>query len=475
MIQSFTPKIKVTLRKVPRRKGADRVSHLNASVIPEIDLTPFLGEQGGVTTHRGLNQPSGTFSIALADKVDPASMDTLYGSIEPMDMVEIRMARESKWAVLPIVMRGFVSHVERVETIGQDGRPMRSIHVTGHDFGKLLQIMQISYQREYIYGNFLLTSFPMFERFGVWYKGTAKEFVETTIGKFIKEFLGDMYLFGALKDELTLKVDASVIGARVGPYGIPNYEGDIWQLLTNWTDLGWNELFIEDRPDAAYLVYRPVPYYDLAGQLIMADSGAEAPEEIDVMADEVESLNVSRADTVVANFFQVNAPMAEVVNQEWIGVQATQNGLTLVHDNRNCLPEIYGLKKMTMRTNQAADDGSTAAMICTGSQKEDQARSAGYWYRKRLDEMKRLNQDNVAYEEGSLSMRGNHAIKPGMYIRLKRGTLASRYYVSHVTQQFTPFQAFKTTLQLTRGEGYIDRINANSSAYVGEKGKGAYG
>ena len=445
MIPSFTPKIKVTLKKIPRREGAGRVAHLNASVIPEFDLTPYLGEAGGVVTHRGINQPAGTFSLVLADKMEPRAMDTLYATIEPMDYVEIRMARVASHRELPIVMRGFVSRVERSETMSQDGRPMRSITVTGHDFGKLLQIMQISYQKEYVYGNFLLTAFPMFEAYGVWYMGTAKEFVEETIDTFAKAFLGDLFLFGALEKELRLKADATVTGARVGPYGIPAYEGSIWQLLANWTDLGWNELFIEDREDAPYLVYRPVPYYDLNGKLIMAESGAMAPTEIQIVDAEVEMLNLSRSDGDVANFFQVDAPMSEIVSMDPIKTQATQHGLTLDQGHRNNQLELYGLKKMAARTSQAADDGVTAKVDASVEEKAAQANSAGAWYRKRLGELIRLNRDNVVYEEGSLVMRGNEAIKPGHYIRLKRGILNSRYYVTHVTQQFNPFRSFKTT------------------------------
>ena len=474
-IPSFNPKISVILRKVPRRDGAARVSYLAAGVIPEIDLTPYLGEQGGVVTNRGIHQAGGAFSITLADRMDQKSQDTLYASIEPMDMVEIRMARVQKGSTLPIVMRGFVSHVERVESVGQDGRPARTVHVTGHDYGKLLQIMQISYQKEYIYGRYLLTSFPMIERYGVLYNGTAKKFVEDTMSHFVNDFLGDMFLFSGLEQAPVFLTDASVTGARVGPYGIPNFEGSIWQLLSNWTDIGWNELYIEDREDAAYLVYRPVPYYDLAGNLIMADQGAKAPPEIRVTAAEVEMSNMARSDQNVANFFQVDAPQAEILNMDWVRTQATQNGLVLDIGYRNNQLEIYGLKRMPARSNQASDDGTTETATGSVSDKTAQASSAGAWYKQRVAQLKAINRDNVVYEEGSLSMRGNEAIRPGNFIRLERGGLNSRYYVTHVTQQFNVYQSFKTTLQLSRGEGYIDRLNAHSSPYVGEKGKGAYG
>ena len=160
---------------------------------------------------------------------------------------------------------------------------------------------------------------------------------------------------------------------------------------------------------------------------------------------------------------------------DWVRTQATQNGLVLDIGYRNNQLEIYGLKRMPARSNQAADDGTTETATGSVSDKTAQASSAGAWYKQRVAQLKAINRDNVVYEEGSLSMRGNEAIRPGNFIRLERGGLNSRYYVTHVTQQFNVYQSFKTTLQLSRGEGYIDRLNAHSSPYVGEKGKGAYG
>lgn len=478
MIPTFAPKISVTLKKVQRRLGADRIAYLSESRIKDIDLTGFLGEMGGVTTNRGINQPAGTFSVTLADKLDALSHDTLYASIEPMDMVVIRFARQQK-GELPIVMRGLVSNVSRDESMGQDGKPHRTITVTGHDFGKFLQIMQISYLKEYIYGNYLLTSVPMYEAYGLWFGNqTPSGFVKSIMNSLVSgeelpgkpaPFLKAFFLKSGLESWVQFDVDASVVDARVGPFGMTNYEGDVWTLMSNWCDIGWNELFIEDREDSAYLVYRPVPYYDLKGDLIMAEDGAWHDDEERVAIAEVESLSLSRADSNVANFFQVDAPMAEIINPEWIKIQALQNGLALEEGNRNCSPDIYGLKKMTARTNQSADTSVDMSLQADRSIKPAQSAAMGDWYKKRLRQLRAMNENNVLYEEGSLSMRGNEAIKPGMYIILTRGSRASRFYVTAVSHQFTPFQSFKTTLQLTRGESYLNRISENGSPYLSER------
>lgn len=482
-IRSFTPKISVVLRKVQHREGSSRVAHLNAKKIPFIDLTPFLGETGGVTTTAGVDQAAGTFAITLADKMDAKSLDSLYGSLEPMDLVEIRMARTPKGAVWPIVMRGFVSHVERVETIGNDGRPVRSLQVVGHNFGKLLQITQINYKVQYAYRNFLMTKAPLFEAYGDIFYGPASLFMARVLDEFVElRFIKDLCKASALENKPIFAVEATVMGTRIGPYGIPPFEGNIWKMLTDWADLDWNELFVEDREDASYLIYRPKPYYALDAEwelptdtLVLAAAGAKPPDEIAVMDDEVVAMNVARTDQNVANFFLCDAPVAEMVNQDGIKQHALSNLVPLDDRHANNLPELYGIKILTGRTNQYIDDGSPGNISPSLEQKHQMANSMGAWYRMRIEQLKAMYRDNVVLEEGTLTMRRNEAIKPGMYIRLHRGTLASRYYVTHVTQQFHPFQPFKTTLQLSRGEGYIDRINANNANYVGEKGKGAYG
>jgi hypothetical protein len=490
MIPTYQPKIEVTLKKVQRRSGASRIAYLSESRIPDIDLTPHLGEMGSVTTTRSINQPAGTFSITLADKMDVRSLDTLYASIEPMDMVVIRFARLQK-GELPIIMRGLVSHVERSESMGQDGKPHRTVTVTGHDFGKFLQIMQISYLREYIYENFLLTHVPMYEAYGLWFGNqTPSQFVTAMMDSLVsgdwgggtgnsklKPFLVALFEKSGLDAWIQFQVDATVVGARVGPFGMVSDEGDVWNMMSRWCDLGWNELFIEDRPDASYLVFRPVPYYSLAksnkpSELIMASDGAVVPEYVYVDIDEVESLHLSRTDGNVTNFFQVDAPMAEIINPEWIKVQATQNGLALEEGNRNCSPDIYGLKKMNARTMQSMDTTVDMRMQAATEAKPEQAAVLGDWYRKRLKQLREIHEDNVVFEEGHLSMRGNEAIKPGIYIRLKRGNQRSRFYVTSVTHTYTPFNPFKTSLQLTRGESYIDRLETEGSPYQAETLRG---
>ena len=145
MIRTYQPKIQVTLVKtVDQRSGvSERVREAGW----RIDLTPYLGDRGKVTTYRAINSADNHFTMQLMDRMHPGAKDSLYGLVAPMDMVEIRMAREAKGGDnMPVVMRGFVDNIRRTESVGQDGSPVRGITIHGGDYGMIMQAVQIYYK-----------------------------------------------------------------------------------------------------------------------------------------------------------------------------------------------------------------------------------------------------------------------------------------------------------------------------------------
>ena len=57
-----------------------------------IDLTGFLGEVGGVRVTKSIRESAGGFSITFADApyVSARGVDSVYGIVEPQDLLEIR-------------------------------------------------------------------------------------------------------------------------------------------------------------------------------------------------------------------------------------------------------------------------------------------------------------------------------------------------------------------------------------------------
>lgn len=122
----YRPQISILLHKVVNRtatvaEGVNVADRIKATEGGSIELARYLGDGSTVTVRRTCRgQDTGMFSITFPDQMNASQMDSVYGLVEPMDAVEIRMARRiagGEAAKLPIVLRGFVSEVTRSEAM----------------------------------------------------------------------------------------------------------------------------------------------------------------------------------------------------------------------------------------------------------------------------------------------------------------------------------------------------------------------
>src|SRR5437868_3038552 len=123
-IRLRSPTISLMLKKTVGRSKIDgtvAVSNRFAGQRREIDLTPFC-DQLPITVSKSVRDPAGSFAITLVDRVNVDGQDTVYGLIEPMDLIEIRMAGDGfKYGgSAPVLMRGFVSEVRRSQAMQPD-------------------------------------------------------------------------------------------------------------------------------------------------------------------------------------------------------------------------------------------------------------------------------------------------------------------------------------------------------------------
>lgn len=479
MIPVYQPQIALYLHKTVQRKttnGKDAVSQRFAGKATEqrIDLTPYLGEGSSVRTSKNTREPAGGFQLALVDRPggDDAAMESLYGLIEPMDMIEIRMRHGTPVdpSQPPIVMRGFVSEVSRSEAIGGDGRPARMVMVTGQDYGKIWQIMQLVYHAGYLLGLNFISGFNLFEMYGVEAKTVmgSREFFEAVLSKIIAPYLNDLLPENSAMPR-SIQPACSVQQGTVSP-AIQTHQGTIYELLRSFGDVGpWNELFIEDREDGVYAVYRPVPFLDATtGELIQSD--APEPVYVDVQDSDVMALQVGRSDANVANFFWVSSPRFNLVADAYQKQEASVSGdKTVVLDKyENSATKLYGIRVMDLQTQQGPTDAQTHN---TGGKAEEVGKlqsGAVAWMADRRRIVSESNKDNVLFERGTIRLRGNEAIKAGCYIRLHRGTTTALYYVVDVGHEFIPFAGFFTSVTFERGTGFLERIRREGSPYFAE-------
>jgi hypothetical protein len=490
-VKVYQPDIRVILYKTIKRStlnGQMPVSERYKGIDQKIDLSPFLADQRGVRTSKAINSPAGGFSITLADKPHKQvfSFETLYGLIEPMDFVEIRMRHDPPDLIgnlindptddptrPPIIMRGFVSEVVRTEAMGADGRPQRSVVISGQDYGKLWQQLQILYLPGYVIGQDILSNFKLFERFGVGFKTTmtAGEFVTEVVQKILNPYIKRLMPENS-PNPTEVKLDVQVKHGTSSVSGPQNQEGSIYDLLRTYSDIGiWNELFLEDREDGVYCVYRPNPSKGIDGKSIYPqiydDEDYAAPETIEIPDTDVLSLNLSRTDAHVANFYWVRSPRFELVSdiyRQLFAIQGADKESVLLEDYPNSATALYGTRVMYGQTEQGGDKVDTFNSGQPESEKRKRDADMVDWIDSRRRFLVEQNKDNVLLERGTIRVRGNERIRPGKFVRLKRGGFSAEYYVTQVEHDYVPFSGFFSTLAVERGMGFVERAKRGGGA-----------
>lgn len=479
---TYEPRLKVTLYKTVGRKSlggkavtSDRFQGTVAQ--QRIDLTPYLGDGASVRTSKSIRDPAGSWQLQFGDQGHKAvaALETLYGLIEPMDMVEIRMRHGVGAGQPPVVMRGFVSDVARMEAMSPDGRPSRSVSVSGQDYGKIWQIMQILYRADYIVGQNYISDFKLFERFGQGLKTVypVKDFVSDVIKKLVNVFLDKMLPEQFPMPREIQVAESSVLGTT-SP-GIQGQEGTVYDLLRRYTDVGpWNELFMEDREDGVYCVFRANPFLSATDSPPKKiQETAPDPEYVDMDAVDVVSISTSRSDSNVANYYWVEASKW-MLGDDWIrrswGLTGPEKETVDFSEYPNSQTKLYGTRMMTVESMTGKQDMTTHNTGGDDATRGKQVDDMSEWLKGRRKVVSDSNKDNVILERGTIRLRGNEELRSGRYLRLKRGSTVAIYYLTHVEHEFVPFAGYWTTVQFERGTGFVERVRNGGSPYLGEMG-----
>lgn len=485
-MRTYEPKVEIRLVKAfPRKDIVPDVpvaSRYESPYMRSFDLTDYLGDGGVIRTSKSIRQPAGGFIVTFADSVNQDFYDTIYAMIEPMDMVEIRFCHDpftyadpGKGYRPPIVMRGLVSNVTRSETMA-GGKPVRTVTVSGQDYGKILQIFQIFYLNHSVVGQNLLTEFRFFQR----YSGNEKPKL-TRANDFVGDVLKNVinpYLDRFSSRSNGAKVDAAVIknwtaqssiDGVISPWLINQFNNvSLYQMMAKLLDVGpFNELFVEDGQDGVTLIVRPAPFLDAMGNLIQGTR----PEKVKIWSEDVVSINVTRTDAGTANYFWVGASQWSMYNNETqkMLAQTGPESSYIKFDYLNSNMAYYGIRKMEVETALLPN-----SYIPSDSDKSEQAKSnmvkSGNWISDRRDLLAAINKDNVIFESGSMRLSGNERIKAGRQIELTRGegNVKSSAYITQVDHEYSPFQGFYTNIIFERGTGFIERSQKTMPVYFDE-------
>lgn len=492
-LKDASPKCTVWLFKtIDREKidGAWAVSTRYSGKDPYIDLTPFLGDTSSVRTSKSTRQPAGGFSISFSDKpqldwasqTSPAgqqALESVYGLVEPMDVIEIRMWGGSgpRTGLLPIIMRGFVSEVIRSRSMA-NGVPVRTVTISGQDFGKIWQTYQVLYTPAYLEGTALLTAYQLFELFGLAVVNAMKasDFISTFITKIINPHLDGLMartMGPTVPRQITVGDGLQVKHGQVN-MSQQSMQGSLYEIMKTHGDVGvWNELYLEDRQDGVHCVYRPTPALHLtppngnwADRRIQED--APLPVRVKILDNDIESISASRSDANVANFYWAENSRFDLVSEavrKQFGLGAANATISL-RDYPNAAVKYYGTRPMYASTQQGGDavSNQTSGLDRQAQANRDTEQAGWIDYRRRI--MLEANRDNVVLESGSARIKGGpmrddgvEPMKAGDYMSVWDGLLVWDAYVHQIDHEFTPYQGYTTTLLFERGEGFSLRTS----------------
>lgn len=473
-IPSYNPELRVLLTKTVTRKNG--VASRYAGMPRQIDLTPYLGDAGVVRTVKNLSSPAGAFSISFADQPDHAFGDTLYALIEPMDMIEIRAAREPGQYVgkpLPLIMRGYVSSVRRSETIDMGGKPQRTVTVDGQDSGKLWLINRIYFSAALATDAAYLPKFKLQVALGINVSVmSVSDFVTAITNDVMNDKVAQM---AAYSDQVIkpFKVDSTVTQGDVIPEMVMNIDAvPLWSLIAQFADQPWNELFIQDQEDGPHVVFRPVPYKDITGTII--DPLAADPGWVLVDMSDVVALDMMRSDSRTANFFWVPPGGSIIDTQGGVAVASLRTGEPFDFEHPNNTPALYGVRQMIAQSNLTSLSTSQPPLMLPPDQRQAGFASTILWFEARARLLKLMNRDNGVLEEGTATLKGSEILVPGKYLRILRGSLVSESYIQQVAHTFTPLRTWTTSVILARGNGFLARSKAPGAPYLAEGRPGPY-
>jgi hypothetical protein len=313
----------------------------------------------------------------------------------------------------------------------------------------------------------------------------VEEFVRTFIEKVMNSAVGKMSAFSgrevpSFKAVTSVQNQGRVSAAMLQGFGGGRY----WDVLEYVADRPWNELFVRDQEDGPEVIFRPVPYRDLGGALIMP--GAQDPGTFSIDIGEIVKMDSVRSDLRTANFFYVSPSSSQPDTAVMSSVAAFQRvgtGPMFATDHPNSALALYGLRKMEHGTRLMPSEGQA---LPANAHPPDQRLQAGdtttEWHIQRAQQLNLLNRDNSVWETVEMTAKGCEDFKAGMEVQWTEGQergagLVSRGYCARVQQIIAPLRsggsaAWTTQLSIERGDGFLNADEMQASPFWAEGRRG---
>ena len=405
-----------------------------------------------VHTHKSIGEPAGAWSVRMVPLSRAQGNRVRWDDlIAAGDYVEIYLSSgRDKMRPSKPNMRGFVDNVGRGQEIGEDENITHYVHCNGRDFGGFLQDAQVYYRIPEL-NNVIVTFMPelvtpLSKQYNIeftsyqpdrWAKEVVDKIVNEEHLKIIKAKQSKVPIMNTAEKVSELKT------IELWSKSIQYYMGSVWELLRQYQNAPWYEMFVQEGLDAPELVFRQTPWRDIKGAYIQGETEEITVTNANIYADET---GISRNElrnyffTTPARFILLKESFkALVLTGSSGGADAVKNPSVIEDSIRQ-----HGLRPMEVETEWAnVQDGESAEKAKT------QADGIKLFCEDLNQRMAKAFKDNHLMRSGTLQMNGNTDIAMGTYLKAKEDNML--YYVEGVDHQLVQFKTFKTTATVTRG------------------------
>ena len=111
-VKTYIPQFTVIVFKAITRSDNGQPTRLQGGQSQSWSITEHLGDGSEISVSKSVTSPKGSFVITVPDRYykiapadggnTPAGMDTLYGLLEPMDEIEIRLVLQPNAAAAAV-------------------------------------------------------------------------------------------------------------------------------------------------------------------------------------------------------------------------------------------------------------------------------------------------------------------------------------------------------------------------------------
>jgi len=374
-------------------------------------------------------------------------------------------------------MRGFVNTVGLSMAVDGSGAPQRVYTISGSDMGKIFEITRVYYLKE-ITEDLVLIKLPGFvalkEKFGVQISGDPPTIIEElcSIAQQQLELIRKSQPYVPQIQCLT----SSTIQGFANQFALAQSDGSIWDMMSFFDNAPWNELITLDLEDAFYLVFRETPWKSYpSGQYVQSldpaiDQKTLGPP-VSIPANSILSLNLTRSDAEVKNYFftypiqnmiggqtSFKVSVLDGVNTE---ADIKKNPYLVDHEDKDAGTYRYGFRRFE-NTSEYFDlyDLTTS-------------RAQAETFNLALVEAFKYN---GAYETGDFVLKGDSRLRPGVYMKFDYHTGAKagfepEYYVvgiNHDLSFVVNEEQWTTAVNVQRGTGYLQKREFGSTSIIGE-------